>query len=153
MEKQNCLWFTNVVLTDQKGDSKNPFTTPQTFPVHLMKEVLLTKSCLTLCNRMDCGLPGSSAHAVFQARTLEWVAVPFSRGSFWPRDQTLQADSSPSEPPQKLHLVKSINVKQRGNKITLERICLYLWEASVLSGLLRNLISTVFLMEILETVK
>ena len=36
----------------------------------------------------DCILPGSSAHGVSQARTLEWVAVSFSRGYFWPRDQT-----------------------------------------------------------------
>ena len=33
-------------------------------------------------------LPGSSVHGIFQARILEWVAIPFSRGSSWPRDQT-----------------------------------------------------------------
>ena len=37
---------------------------------------------------MDCSLPGFSVHGVFQARILEWVAIPFSRGSSWPRDQT-----------------------------------------------------------------
>ena len=37
---------------------------------------------------MDCGLPGSSAHGVLQARMLEWVTVPFSRESCQPRDQT-----------------------------------------------------------------
>ena len=37
---------------------------------------------------MDCSLPSSSAHAIFQARILEWVAIPFSRGSFQPRDWT-----------------------------------------------------------------
>ena len=46
---------------------------------------------------------GSSVHGILQARILEWVAIPFSRGSSWPRDQTqvswLQADSLPSEPP------------------------------------------------------
>ena len=35
---------------------------------------------------MDCGLPGSSVHGILQARTLEWVAIPFSRGSSRPRD-------------------------------------------------------------------
>ena len=35
----------------------------------------------TLCNPMDCSLPGSSTHGIFQARVLEWVAVSFSRGS------------------------------------------------------------------------
>ena len=37
---------------------------------------------------MDCSLPGSSVHGIFQARILEWVATSFSRGSSWPRDQT-----------------------------------------------------------------
>ena len=37
---------------------------------------------------MDYSLPGSSVHGIFQARILEWVAIFFSRGSFWPRDQT-----------------------------------------------------------------
>ena len=36
------------------------------------------QSCLTLCDPMDCSLPGSSAHGIFQARVLEWVAVAFS---------------------------------------------------------------------------
>ena len=44
--------------------------------------------CLTLCKAMDCSLPGSSVHGILQARILEWVATPFSRGSSWPRDQT-----------------------------------------------------------------
>ena len=39
-------------------------------------------------NPMDCSLPGSSVHGILQARILEWVAVPFSRGSSQPRDQT-----------------------------------------------------------------
>ena len=37
---------------------------------------------------MDCSLPGSSAHGNLHARILECLAIPFSRGSFWPRDQT-----------------------------------------------------------------
>ena len=44
--------------------------------------------CLTLCNPMDCSLPGSSVHGIFQARILERVAISSSRGSSWPRDQT-----------------------------------------------------------------
>ena len=49
---------------------------------------LVPESCPTLCSPMDCGLPGSSVHGIFQARTLEWVAMPFSRGSSWPRHPT-----------------------------------------------------------------
>ena len=48
----------------------------------------VAQSCLTLCDPMDCSLPGSSVHGIFQARVLEWVAISFSRGSSWPRDQS-----------------------------------------------------------------
>ena len=44
--------------------------------------------CLTLCDPMDCRLPGSSVHGIFQARVLEWVTISFSRESSRPRDQT-----------------------------------------------------------------
>ena len=52
------------------------------------KESQVAQSCPTLCNPVDCSLPGSSVHAIFQARILEWVAVSFSRGSSQLRDQT-----------------------------------------------------------------
>ena len=51
-------------------------------------KVLASQSCLTLCDPRDCSPPGSSDHGILQARILEWVAIPFSRGSSWPRDQT-----------------------------------------------------------------
>ena len=41
-----------------------------------LMEVLVTQSCLTLCNPMDCSTPGSSVHGILQAGILEWVAVP-----------------------------------------------------------------------------
>ena len=47
----------------------------------------VAQSCPTLCHPMDCSLPGSSVHRVFQARLLEWVAIPSSRESSQPRDQ------------------------------------------------------------------
>ena len=43
-------------------------------------------SCVRLCDPVDCSLPGSSIHGIFQARILEWVAILFSRGSSQPRD-------------------------------------------------------------------
>ena len=49
---------------------------------------LVTQSCPTLCDPMNCSLPGSSAHGNSQARTLEWVASPFSSRSSQPGDQT-----------------------------------------------------------------
>ena len=48
----------------------------------------VAQSCPTLCNPMDCSLPGSSVHGIFQATVLEWIAISFSRGSSWPRDWT-----------------------------------------------------------------
>ena len=49
---------------------------------------LVAQLCPTLCDPMDCSLQGSSVHGIFQARILEWVAVPSFRGSSQPRDQT-----------------------------------------------------------------
>ena len=46
------------------------------------------QSCLTLCNLMNCSLPGFFVRGIFQARILEWVAISFSRGFSWHRDQT-----------------------------------------------------------------
>ena len=54
--------------------------------------VVVAQSCLSPCNPMDCSLPGFSVRGIFQARILQWVAISFSRGSSWPRDQT-QASS------------------------------------------------------------
>ena len=48
----------------------------------------VTQSCLALYNPMDYSPPGSIVHATSQARTLEWVAIPSSRGSFQPRNWT-----------------------------------------------------------------
>ena len=64
----------------------------------LFRSVKVTQSCPALCDPMDY-----TVHELLQARILEWVAIPFSRGSFQPRDQTprspaLQSDSLPAEP-------------------------------------------------------
>ena len=58
--------------------------TIQTFVCKIMwSEVKVTQLCPTLCDPMDC-----IVHEILQARILEWVALPFSRGSSQPRDQT-----------------------------------------------------------------
>ena len=54
----------------------------QKSPQHC-KRVKVAQSCLTLCDPMDY-----TVHGILQARTLEWVAFPVSRGSSQPRDQT-----------------------------------------------------------------
>ena len=54
-------------------------------------KVLVTQSCLTFYNPMDFSSPGSSVHGILQARILEWVAIPSSRGASWPRDWMLSS--------------------------------------------------------------
>ena len=51
-------------------------------------KVLVAQSCSTLCNPMDCSPPVSSVPGILQARILEWIAIPFSKGSSRPRNGT-----------------------------------------------------------------
>ena len=57
-------------------------------PMKVTVELLVPQSCLTLCDPMDCGPPGSSVDGILQARILEWVATSFSRGTSRPRHGT-----------------------------------------------------------------
>ena len=57
-------------------------------PLVTIKWSEVSQLCPTLCNPVNCRLPGSSIHGIFQARVLEWVATSFSRGSSQLRDQT-----------------------------------------------------------------
>ena len=64
---------------------------PETMATLLMgyeSESEVAQSFPTLCDPMDCSLPGSSVHGIFQARVLEWLAISFSRGSSRPKDWT-----------------------------------------------------------------
>ena len=85
-------WLRNFLLIQIKNKYSISFTSKKV-------KVLVAQSCLTLCNPMNCSSPGFSVHGILQARILEWVAIPFSRGSSQPRDWTtspsLQADSLP----------------------------------------------------------
>ena len=56
-----------------------------TFKAAVITCCLVAKSCPTLYGPMDCSLPGSSVHGIFQARILECIAISFSRGSPPPR--------------------------------------------------------------------
>ena len=57
-------------------------------PAESESEIEVAQSRPTLCDPMDCSLPGSSLHGILQARILEWVAISFSRGSSQLRDRT-----------------------------------------------------------------
>ena len=65
--------------------------------------IRVTESCLTLCDPMNCSLPGSSVHGILQARMLEWIAISFDLPSLRierlsPMSPAFQADSLPTEP-------------------------------------------------------
>ena len=67
-----CLWTLNCSMRHEDKESQSQ----------------VAQSCPTLCDPMDCSLPGSSIHGIFQAGILEWIAISFSRRSSWPRDWT-----------------------------------------------------------------
>ena len=76
-------------LAEKKRASSYPQTLLSGFPRWRCAVLyLVAQSCLTLCDPMDCSLPGSSVHGILQARVLEWVAMPSSRVSSQPRDRT-----------------------------------------------------------------
>ena len=54
----------------------------------ILNECEVAQSSPTLCDPMDCSLPGSSVHGIFQAIVLEWIAISFSKGSSQPTNQT-----------------------------------------------------------------
>ena len=97
-QRSTCGWAAAVsedaewmfwVITFQCIPTKMNMTChPRCSPrVYRKVKVLVTKSCLTFCNHMDCSPPGSSVHGILQARILEWVIIPFSSGSSQLRDQ------------------------------------------------------------------
>ena len=79
-------------------------------------KVLVSQSCPTLCDRIDCNPPGSSVHGILQARLLEWIAIPFPPGDLpdpgiKTESPALQADSLPFEPPGKPCEVSLLELK------------------------------------------
>ena len=59
------------------------------FPINMTTVLcLVTQTCPMLCSPLDCSPPGSSVHGIFSGKNPGVVAISFSRGPFWPRDQT-----------------------------------------------------------------
>ena len=91
--------------------------------------VLVIQSYPTLCNPTDCSPPGSSVQGILQARTLEWIAIPFSQvgdggnipePGIKPGSPRLQADSLPSEPPGKPIQTTNCLLNEKWAKLTIE---------------------------------
>ena len=99
-EIKRCLLLGRKAMTNLDSILKSRDTTlprkvrlvkAMVFPVLMYgceKESEVAQSCPTLCDLMDCSLPGSSVHEIFQARIMEGIAISFSRGSSQPRDRT-----------------------------------------------------------------
>ena len=95
-------------------------------PYHVIPTCMLSCFSLTFCDPTDCSPSGSSDHGILQARILEWVAMPSSRGSSRPRDRTWvsymslhwQAGSLPLVPPGKPSIILAplYNLWRRGSQ-------------------------------------
>ena len=90
-------------------------------------KVLVTQSCPTLCDPIDCSLPGCSVHGILQAKILEWVAISHSRRSSQPRDQsgplTLQADYHLSHQENLRNDIRCWEISRRGKSTGLLSHC------------------------------
>ena len=80
---------TQMMLKQVSVDPQlNPWEKVTIIFIDIDIDIKATQSCPTLCDSMDCSLPRSTIHGIFQARVLEWIAISFSRGSSQPRDRT-----------------------------------------------------------------
>ena len=75
--KEGGTYLTSYIKTNSKMEQR---------PKCMLAKSL--QSCLTLLDPMECSQSDSSVHGILQARIMEWVAIPFSRGSSQPRDRT-----------------------------------------------------------------
>ena len=101
-------------------------------------EIEVSQLCPTLCDPMDCSLPGSSVHGISQARVLEWGAIAFSMQA---HSLPLSHQGSPvsrTAPHTKISQLKSINSSEVKKKtcyiLTLESKLLLLWITLVFNG-------------------
>ena len=79
----SCRYEKHEIQDIFKGKTASVFR----FALSIAVVVLAAQSCPTLCNPIDCSPLGPSVHEILQARILEWIVFPFSRGSSQPRDQ------------------------------------------------------------------
>ena len=82
------IFLLDFIFTDQNKYQKVKILVRKVKLFTKTKWSEVTQSCPTLCDLMDCSPPGSLVRGIFQAWILGWVAIPFSKGSSWPRDQT-----------------------------------------------------------------
>ena len=93
LKESNSTWMNKSFILPQIKLSLKESLLYLIFTLSVSQRLSYSGACygcsvMSLCNPMDCNLPGSPVHGILQARILEWVAIPFSRGSSWPMDQT-----------------------------------------------------------------
>ena len=84
----HLLSILDTVYLLRVSEDDRPFSSYSSQSTLFSVCVLVAQSCLTLCDPIDCGPPGSSVYGFLQARIPEWVAMPSSRGPSQPRDGT-----------------------------------------------------------------
>ena len=91
--KSFCMQWLGILTLQSKGQGSKLSSTISCWVVH----ACYITSCLTLCDPMDCSLPGSTVYGILQARILEWVAIPSIRFNpgIEPVSPALQVDSLP----------------------------------------------------------
>ena len=117
------IWFVHAsdqwdISTRDSGDFRKPFETQESTNCQICDSCMCAKSlqlCLTLRDPMDRSLPGFSVQGILQARILEWIVMPSSRGPCQPRNWTSiscflnwQVGSLPQEPPGKPRYVTEV---------------------------------------------
>ena len=88
MAVQRVLTLTSSICATWNVREKMHLNWKSLHPLESESESEVTQSCPILWGPVDCSLPSSSVHGIFQATVLEWVAISFSRGSSWPRVRT-----------------------------------------------------------------
>ena len=82
----SLIWFPFEIILALLFIFNCHVTKPSNSEIARMCVCSVTQLCLTLCDPMGCSPPGSCLHGISQTRILEWGAISFSRGPFWPRD-------------------------------------------------------------------
>ena len=113
-EGRKCFLFVikcNVNIWDQKMAFRKVRASRGSADKSCCRSCLVVQLCLTLCDPVNCSPPGSSVRGIFQATMLEWIAISFSRGSSWPRNQT-PVRFFTTEPPREAPLTKLSHTKK-----------------------------------------
>ena len=124
----HCRMFSRIPDLTAQGAGDTHHFDPSVMNKTVSCCCLVTRSCLTLGDPMGGGPQSSSLHGILQARTLEWVAISFSRGSSWPRDQTwvpciLKSPKKPKTVSRTCYISLGVGVRGSRNHLMVENYC------------------------------